>query len=73
MRVRIKKITEGPGPSEAIVAIRTTSNDDEELVVHANQIKGDSLEVFPPAAEIHSWMDKRASETSQQIAISSAS
>lgn len=46
MRVRIKRIMEGPGPSEAVVAIKTASNREEEVVVQNNQIADNSIQVW---------------------------
>jgi hypothetical protein len=46
MRVRIKRIMDGPGPAEAVVTIRTASNKDEEVIVQKNQIEGDTLQVW---------------------------
>ena len=46
MRVRVKKVMEGPGPSEAVVMIKTASDREEEVVVHTNQIKDDTLKVW---------------------------
>jgi subtilisin-like proprotein convertase family protein len=47
LRVKVKQIMEGPGPSEAIVSIKTEGNREEELVVQKSQIKDNTLHVWP--------------------------
>ncbi|MGH6829265.1 MAG: hypothetical protein ACREHV_01255 [Rhizomicrobium sp.] len=47
MKVRVKTIMEGPGPSEAVVAVKTSSNREEEIVVQKNQIEDNTLRVWP--------------------------
>lgn len=45
MRVKIKTVMDGPGPSEAVVAIKTTSDRHEEVIVQKTEIRGDTIEV----------------------------
>lgn len=45
MRVRFTAKTDGPGPSEAIVAITAADGHVEEVVVDASQIDEESLEI----------------------------
>jgi dCTP deaminase len=47
MRVKIREITKGPGPEEAVVGIKTSSNQEEEVVVQQSQIEGGLLKVWP--------------------------
>jgi hypothetical protein len=47
MRVRVKTVLQGPGPSEAVVSIRTRADREEEVVVHRDQIEDDTLQVWP--------------------------
>jgi hypothetical protein len=46
MRVRIKKLLDGPGPSETVVAIKTSANREEQVVVQKSQIEDDKIHVW---------------------------
>ena len=46
MKVRIKTVMEGPGEAEAVVAIKTTGNKEEEVVVNKSQVKEGTLQVW---------------------------
>jgi hypothetical protein len=37
---------EGPGPYESVVAIRTSADRQEQVVVQKSQIQGDSIDVW---------------------------
>jgi hypothetical protein len=45
MRIRFQTRRDGPIPSEAVVAIPTVNGGTEEVIVHASQADGDSVEV----------------------------
>lgn len=45
MRVRIRTVMQGPGPSEAIVAIDKKEGGQEEVVVDRRLIRDDTIEV----------------------------
>lgn len=47
MRVRVKTILVGPGPSEAVVAIKTRADREEEVIVDKGQSEDDILQVWP--------------------------
>lgn len=46
MRVKCKVVTEGPGPSETVVEIKTTDGN-EEVIVSRKLVKNDFLDVGP--------------------------
>jgi hypothetical protein len=47
MRLRVEEISEGPGPGEVVVAIRTSTGV-EQVVVHKASIENGTIEVgFP--------------------------
>lgn len=46
MRIKCQRLMDGPGPSEAIVSIRTTKGE-EEVVVYTGLLTNGYLEVGP--------------------------
>ena len=47
MRLRVKEITDGPGPGEVLVEV-ITSTGKEQVVIHRASIEGSTIEVgFP--------------------------
>lgn len=59
MRLRAKKLQEGPGPGEIIVEVATSAGEHEEVIVHHSQMRDDSIEVGEP---IHQRNDERLIE-----------
>lgn len=47
MLIRCQLVMDGPGPSEAIVSIRTADGRDEEVVIYKGLLSGGFLEVGP--------------------------
>ena len=47
MRIRCKLVVEGPGPSEAVVAVKTARGPLEEVVVYTGLLQNEQLEVGP--------------------------
>lgn len=48
MRIKIKKVMDGPGPGEALVEVATTSGSAEQVIVHHAAIEDDAVEVGVP-------------------------
>lgn len=48
MFVRCTLIAEGPGPSEAIISIKTAEGDEEEVVLSKRQVHSDMIDVGTP-------------------------
>ena len=48
MRLQVRKVSEGPGPSEVVVEITTASGTTEEVVIHAGSIKRNTIDVGHP-------------------------
>ena len=48
MRLRVKLVSDGPGPGEVVVEIATASGITEEVVIHARAIEGDTIDVGHP-------------------------
>ena len=56
MRLHVKTLSEGPGPSEVVVEVMTSSGITEQVIVHSDDIlEGDTIEVGYP---IHFTDDK---------------
>ncbi len=51
MRIKIRKLMDGPGPGEALVEITTSSGNVEQVVVHDLVIEDDMIEVGYPIHE----------------------
>ena len=47
MRINCKLLMDGPGPSDAIVSIRTVNDHEEEVVVYKGLLHNGFLEVGP--------------------------
>jgi hypothetical protein len=43
--IMCEQVSDGPGPSEKVVAVRTTEGASEEVVVHCSQVRDQALEV----------------------------
>jgi hypothetical protein len=52
MWIKCQKLMDGPGPSEAIVSVRTVGGE-EEVVVYTGLLSNDSLEVGPGVSRQH--------------------
>ena len=48
MRLRVEKISDGPGPSEVVVRVKTAQNVAEQLVVHSTAIVNDMIDIGYP-------------------------
>lgn len=44
-KIRFKSVMDGPGPTERIIAIRTTGGGEEEVILSKDLIQGETLEV----------------------------
>ncbi|MCH7543701.1 MAG: hypothetical protein IIB65_08690 [Proteobacteria bacterium] len=55
MRLKIRKLMDGPGPNEALVAVNSASGAIEQVVVHRTAIEHDMIDVGHP---IHQTEDK---------------
>jgi hypothetical protein len=51
MRVKIRTVMQGPGPSEAIVAIEKKEGGQEEVVIDKRLIRDDTIEVAKIGAD----------------------
>lgn len=51
MRIKIKKLMDGPGPGEALVEVTTTAGNTEQVVVHHTVIENDMIDVGNPIHE----------------------
>ena len=47
MLIQCKRLLNGPGPSEAIVSIKTAEGREEELIVYNGLLNGDMLDIGP--------------------------
>ncbi len=52
MRLRVKRVSEGPGPGEVVVEVETTSGVYEEVILHAKSIKENTVEIGHPIAHV---------------------
>jgi hypothetical protein len=52
MRLRVKRVLEGPGPGEVVVKVETTSGIYEEVILYAKTIEGDTVEIGHPIARV---------------------
>ena len=52
VRLRVKRVSEGPGPGEVLVEVETTSGIYEEVILHAKSIEGDTVEIGHPIAHV---------------------
>jgi hypothetical protein len=59
MRLRARKLKEGPGPGEIIVAVTTSAGRREEIIVHRSQMHDNGIEIGEP---IHQRNDERLVE-----------
>lgn len=55
MRLRVKRLSSGPGPGEVVVEVETAEGATEEVVVHSKGLHGDTIEVGYP---IHRLNDR---------------
>ena len=48
MRLQVREVSEGPGPGEVVVEVTTTSGRTEQVIIHAEDIKDNTIEIgFP--------------------------
>lgn len=47
MLIQCKRLLSGPGPSEAIVSVKTFDGREEEVIVYNGLLNGDMLDVGP--------------------------
>jgi len=59
MRLKVKTISDGPGPGEVVIEVTTISGAMEQVVVHVLGMVGDTIDVGYPLA---SNEDKRLIE-----------
>ena len=52
MRLRVKRLAEGPGPGEVVVEVTTMTGATEQVVVHATGMEDDTIDVGYPLASI---------------------
>ena len=50
MRLRIDRLSEGPGPGEVVVGVTTITGSTEQVVVHVTGMEGDTIDVGYPLA-----------------------
>ena len=50
MRLQVTRISEGPGPGEVVVSVRTATGRQEQVVVHVTGIVDDTIDVGYPLA-----------------------
>ena len=55
MRIKIKKLMDGPGPGEALVEVTTIAGSTEQVILHHTVIENDMIEVGNP---IHKENDR---------------
>ena len=49
MRLKVRRVSEGPGPGEVVVEIETSAGTTEEVIIHLRSIiEGDTIEVGYP-------------------------
>jgi hypothetical protein len=48
MRLKIERLTDGPGPQETIIRVLTADGESEEVVVHRPSIVVDSIDIGYP-------------------------
>ena len=50
MRLRVDRLSEGPGPGEVVVAVTTAGGATEQVIVHVMGMVGDTIDVGYPLA-----------------------
>ena len=48
MRLQVKKVSDGPGPGEVVITVKTSSGSIEQVVVHYTAIEHDTIDVGYP-------------------------